>query len=368
MKSFEYGDKEISSRELSFAVASVIIGVGILTLPRLLAETSHFGDGVFSILMGGVASTFFAWIIAKLSARFPKQNFYQYTQRITAKSIAILLTSIFSVYMIVLTSLSVRAISNVSKLYMFERTPIEIISLAFFLVVIYAVMGSTTAVLRLNLMFLPIIIFISVALQIMNIRFFEIGNFRPVLTTGFFDILNGGLLTTYSFLGFEIILFYIALMNKPKDAPKATVVGMFIPLALYTLIFVFAIGIFSNVGTSNIIYPTIEMAKEVELPGEFLEHFESIFFTVWIMTIFNTAAMTFDVSIMAIRSIFPKMKKRNGVFVLSPLIYLVAMAPQDFNEITKLGDWMSYFGIFFVTCIPTLLLLISHVRGVRGSA
>lgn len=172
MRSFEYGDREIGAKELGYAVASIIIGTGILSLPRTLAATTKTSDGWVSIVIGGMIAIIFGWVMAKLASKFPRKSFFEYTSLITSKKIAYILTFLIVIYMIGISSLTTRMLSNVSKLYLFDRTPIEVLALAFLLVIIYAVSGSTTALLRLNLMWLPIIISIITIVQLFNIRFF----------------------------------------------------------------------------------------------------------------------------------------------------------------------------------------------------
>lgn len=244
----------------------------------------------------------------------------------------------------------------------------EAIVLSFLLVVVYAVAGSRAALLRLNMMFLPIIVVSVIAVQLMNLGFFEMDNLRPFFATGLKDILKGAMETSFSFAGFVIVLFYISYMNRPQDAPKMTVIGMSIPFFLYLLIFTFCIAVFSHIGTTQIIFPTIEIAKEVEVPGGFFERFESLFFTIWTMTIFNTAAMALDTAIIAFRSIFPKINKKKWIFILSPTVFLVAMIPQDLNEFHTFGEWIAYAGIFFGVIIPPILITIAQIRGVKGNA
>lgn len=155
-------------------------------------------------------------------------------------------------------------------------------------------------------------------------------------------------------------------MNRPDKAPVATIIGITVPLLIYLMIYIFAIAAFSTVGTANIMYPTIEMAKEIQVPGEFFERFESTFFTIWTMTIFNTVAMAFSVAVIGIRSMFKKIKKQTIIFILSPIIYLLAMQPENVVIINMFSTWISYFGITFFM-IPLILLWVSRIRGVSGS-
>jgi spore germination protein len=367
MKSFEYGDQEIGKKEIVVSTASMVVGIGILTLPRLVASTTEGFDGWISITIGGVFSIFFAWIVAKLASSFPKQTFFDYVALIATKPVAVILTLFISVGFIAIVSLEVRTLGNISKQYMFDRTPVEVLCLVFLITVVYAVSGSRAALIRLNLLFFPIVVSIICFVLLFNITFFETGNLKPIFVTKWSGLFKGAKESIFSFVGYAILLFYIALMNRPKEAPTAAVIGMTIPLILYLFIYLFILGVLSQKTAMGMIYPTIEIAREVEVPGGFFERFDSVFFTIWIMTIFNTTAMAFDVSIIALSSIFRNVKKQMWIFSLSPLIFIIAMGPQNQIQLDTLGTWIAYLSIIYSTVIPPLLLLIVKMRGVKGN-
>src|SRR5699024_919885 len=138
---------------------------------------------------------------------------------------------------------------------------------------------------------------------------------------------------------------YIALVKQPKKAPKQAVIGMSIPVGVYLYIYVMCIGVLGNHVPTNLISPTSALAHAVEIPGEFFERFESIFFVVWIMAIFNTTALTFDVAVFAITSIFKQAPKVKVIFILSPLVYFAAMLPHDIVEVAALGSFVGFAAI-----------------------
>lgn len=366
MKSFEYGDQEISHKEIMFAVPSMVVGLGILTLPQRIAGSTNASDGWASILGAGIIILFFVWITAKLAAQFPKMTFVEYAARLISKPAAITITLLFALYLLMFTSNIIRSVANVAKDYLFERTPLEVLMLVFFLVVIYGAAGSRAGLLRLNLMFFPVALIVLILILLFNLKHFEIDNILPVFQTEWSGYMKAARESLYSFLGFEIVLFYIALMNRTQKAPKAAMVGMTLPILIYMIVYIVVIGVFGNQATSQIIGPLIDLAKEVIVPGQFFERIESIFFVIWIMTLFNTTAMAFDVSIIALTSVFTKTKKINLIFITSPFVFLIGILPNTFHEIMTIGTWISYFGIFFSMLLPALLFIISKIRRVRG--
>ncbi len=367
MKAFEYSDREIGKREMKISIASMLIGTGVLTLPQMLASHSNGIDAWVSLLASGLLSMFFCWVCAKLATRFPKQTFLQYTSAIVSKPAAIVLTLVYSVYSLLTAASATRDLSNIAKLYLFDRTPIEMIALVFLLPVTYAVAGPSVGVLRLNILFFPIVIVVIAIVLFLDLQFIETRNFLPVFTTDWQGYAEGVLSSGYSYLGYGIILIYAAMLNRPEDGPKAAITGVAIPMILYIAIYISVIGILNNAAAANIMYPTIEVAKEVQVPGQFFERLESLFFTTWIMTIFNTAAMALDVAVVTAGYVFPKWKKIIWALILTPAVFLISMLPQSAVELRQFQEWFNYFAMFLNGPLPILLLLIAKVRRAKGN-
>ncbi|MEN1969514.1 endospore germination permease [Lentibacillus sp. N15] len=365
MKWFEYGDEKISHREILIAISSILIDVGILSLPRDLAGDTVGADGWISIAISGSIIIFIAWLMARLATSFPRQSFVSYSSKLVSKPIAIIVTFIFIAISLGLAALEVREISDIAKQYLFDRTPVEALSLAFLLVVVYAVSGSRAGIFRLNMMFLPIILFIALAVVVLNIGWFSVENLLPVFETSFEGYARGLGTGTISYMGLGIILFYTSLVEKPKKVPRSVVIGTCIPVVLYIVLYITSIGVFGNSVTSNLIFPVIELAKEVDIPGGFFERFESIFFVIWIMAIFNTAVMALDIAVLALGNVFKSKSKITLVCILSPIVYVIAMYPEDLINVTTMANYFGYFAIGYTTFITIILAIIAKVRKVK---
>ncbi|SDH67805.1 GerAB/ArcD/ProY family transporter [Alteribacillus bidgolensis] len=367
MKPFEYGDQEIGEKDFIYIIPSFTIAIVILTIPNTLAKVTNFVDGWVSLIMAGMCIVFFTAVIAKLAARFPKETFFTYASKICSKPVAVVLTILLGVHFLLLAAYEVRYVSVIARQYLLERTPGEIISLLFLLVVVYAVSGSRVGVIRLNLLFLPIIVFIALLVTGMNLVNFDFKNLSPFFTTSWKGYLSGAEDSLFALSGFEILFFYIALVDRPKKVQKYAMIGACIPLGLYLVIYTVAIGVFSAETTGTIIYPTIELAKAAEVPGGFLGRFESLFFTIWSMAIFNTASLAYDAALIAAGSLFKQVKKITFIFILTPIVYLIAMFPKDLIEISTMERFMSYSFFLVGILLPTSLLLLAKVRGIKGN-
>jgi len=255
----------------------------------------------------------------------------------------------------------------VTSLYLLDETPIEILGLIFLFVIMYAVAGSRAGLFRLNMMFFPFILVISLLLFIFNIRLVELKHFQPILQTDIQAYWEGVIAIYGGVVGpIGIVLFYTVLVKKTDKIPKLAVIGTSIPVMLYMLFYIMTIGVFGNVVTGNLIYPAIELAKSVEIPGGVFERFESIFSVIWFMAIFNTAAMTFDIAVLTLNHVFHTIKKVKLVLILAPIIYLISMQPQDIVQLEQLGDF-SVFGVFIYTIVIVFaVFVIAKIRGVKA--
>ncbi|ASN06426.1 GerAB/ArcD/ProY family transporter [Virgibacillus necropolis] len=365
MKSFEYGDEKISDREIMIAVPSYVIGVGILSLPRGLAVATTSSDGWIALLAGGIISVIIMWLLAKFVIGFPNQSLFTYSSTILSKPVAVVISLLFAVIFINVTAFEVRKIADISKQYLFDQTPVEVIALSFLLIVVYAVSGSRVGLFRLNMMFLPIILFITLVVFVFNIGGFDANQLLPMFETDIPGYLKGLQTGTLSYVGFVIVLFYVGLVENPKKTPKMAAIGMSIPIVLYLLLFITCIGVFGHAVTSNLLYPTIELAKNVVIPGGFFERFESVFFVVWIMAIFNTTSMALDIAVMSLNSIFKHTKKVKIIFLLAPIVYSISMFPQDIIEVESYGSILFNTALIYSLFIPLVLFVVAKLRGVK---
>lgn len=367
LRSWEYGDERIGGKETVFTITSLMIGVGILTLPRTVAKATSSSDGWVSILIAGGITLIMAWLVAKLSTRFRNRTFLEFVGDKAGKPVAIAVGLAFFLYFLSFTSYITRSVAELTKQYLFDRTPVEVVSLGFLLVVIYAVSGSRVGLVRLTMLFLPFVLLVTGIFLLMSVNLFEFKKLMPVLHSDWGSILSGVQESIFSFLGFEGVLFYVTLMRKPEEAPKLTFIGVMIAIVTYVSIYIFTIAVFSYEVTENIMYPTIELAREVTVPGDFFERLESLFLIFWLVSIFATTSIALDVSVQSV-SYFTKLDKKKLLYVLAPILYLLSMYPQNIVQLSNLGKLVSYMGIVTALIIPVMLFLVVKLREVMARA
>lgn len=365
MSSFNFNesDKHLSRREFMFAYPSVIIGITILSLPSDVAQVTNFSDGWISILIAGILITFMAILAVKTASQFPDKPFLEYTSILVTKPIAMIIALLYSLTGILMSAYITRSVSYISQQYLFDRTPLPVIALGFILVVIYAVAGSRIGLFRLNILFLPIILFVYLFVGILNIPWYEATNYLPLFKTDFGGYFKGIIKTIPAFSGFAIGLFYVFLVKEKKHLTKKVVVGMSVPIIFYLFIFLTSIGIFGNTVTATLMHPTIELAKRVDVPGAIFERIDAFVFTIWIMAIFNTTVIIFDVAVLLLNSIFTKATKQMIAFILSPITLYIGMFPRTLTEVQQLMDFIGKINMSLSFLVIFGLYILSKLKG-----
>jgi spore germination protein len=362
MKPFQYADGQIGNKEALFLLPSYIHGVVILTAPRIINEVTHSFDGWIALLAGGIIGTVFAWITAKLAARFPGTSFLDYAGQIVTRPVAYVLMVMIAVHFMLITAYETAAMGGISQMYLLPNTPYEVSSLAFLLILVYAVSGSRVGLLRLNLMFFPIYMFVLIATHFFAIGDFEAAHLKPMFITDIPTLVRATGHTLLTVVGYEILLLYTKFSRDPEKVPKASFYGMVISVVILMFSYVMVIGVMGNRVPTELVFPTIEMVKEAVIPGGFVERSDILFFVIWTMSIFNTGALAFDAVLLSLELMFPSLRKIHGVLLMAPVIYMISMQPATMIDILDLLKVDIYLQVPLSFIVPPLLLTIAAIR------
>lgn len=332
--------------EMSITLISVILGVGILTIPRTLAEELNSPDGWISILIGGCITMLIIYLYTRLQKKFPTQDLLQY---LAAGGIgwwmAKLLALCFIIYYTFLLGYIARMLSLVIKLFLLDQTPSEVIVALTILLSSYAVSKGVQGIVHLNLMFLPIILLVLSGVLTFNLPDFSLDPLLPLFQEGVMPIFNGVHLTLFSFLGIDILFFLMVYMRKEDIKALPLNLGVLFITLLYISVTIMSYAIFTVDVSKLITFPMVELAKDVDLPGAFIERVESLFITVWTMSIFNTMVMVQLLSVKIIdKHVMRSKPSKHWVLFIIFFAIIISFLPYSIVEAAILGEWLGYFG------------------------
>lgn len=357
----EKSKDRLTSLQVSIFVASTLIGVGILTLPRSVTMDAGVG-GVISLTIAGVIIATASLILSKLSQRFPDQNVVEMSQMIIGKIPGTLLSGILVFYFIITTGTVLRLFGGVLKVFLLRNTPLEVIMITMLLVVMYLVQHGIQPLVRICEAFFPVLLFALFILLIFPVADFRMNEFRPMLAEGIMPILKGLPGAILTFIGVEVIFFVCPYMEKQKNLVKASLIGVGITFAIYMAVLVITLAAFGVELTQHFMYPTLSLARYVTFPGAFLERFDILFVAFWIITVFTTIAAYYYMAGFTLTRLIGYRNFKPMMYGILPLVYIVAILPRNMVEIFQWADYISYIGGFIVIFLPGMLYLISVVR------
>lgn len=344
--------------ELATLVFCNICGMGLLSLPNAIASTTLFSDGWVILLVSGLVVIILGWISTKLITYFPQTSFYEYTSTLVSKSVAIFFSVMAICIYICVATYEIRSISLVVNMFLMENTDFRIIAFCFLLVIAYGLCGSRMALVQLCILGLYVVIGVLGLSVVLNINNIDFHHLFPILETSPMGYINGLKNSGFAFLGFEVVLYYNSLVSNPKKAPVYVVSALILVVMLYTITYLVCICVFSQPVVSELIYPVVELGKEVEI-GEFLVRFDTFFFMTWIITIFSTTIIYLDMVVILFTSITKKITKTTFIFILLPIVYMLSIFPNGQEEISRFGNMVTMINFFYILIIPPILLIIT---------
>ncbi|SDC55785.1 spore germination protein [Paenibacillus sp. UNCCL117] len=352
---------EITSTQIAAIVAKSMIGTGILILPREIAKSTDSPDGWISVILGGLITLCAGYIVMKLNLMFPKQTIFQYGNTIVGKYLGIFNSLIVIAYFTISAGYLLRVLGEVIRMYLLVETPIEVTMIAFSSVAVYLTLGGIQPIARFIEFFFPLIIVILIALIALSFREFEVDNIRPVLGNGGYPVLKGIVPSALSYSGYQIMLILAAYAKAPEKAVKLALTGICIVIILYTMVVIVSIGTLTVEEVKTVTWPTMSVAKDIDLPGGFFERFESMFSVLWVISMYTAFVPYHFVASLGLGELFHK-NYQSFAYLLLPFIYIFATYPKDLNAVFRLGNFVAYYSIFTMVVIPLCLWIIARMR------
>ncbi|NGP45060.1 GerAB/ArcD/ProY family transporter [Bacillaceae bacterium SIJ1] len=350
---------------LSFAqsvavIASTLLALGLITLPRGITEEIQSADGWIVFILAVPLALVFNFIIGKLSAAFPKQTLYEYSPSIIGKMGTRLLALGYIIYFTPLLGLEIRAVGELIHYFLLDETPFFVILVTFAFISSHLALSGLQVMSRVYLLFFVLTICVLLMIIALSFSIFDVTNLMPVLREGPWPVVKALPSTGLYFLGIEMLLFISGNMET-KQISLVGVLSILIAAFLYILIYIVVIGGIGMAETEHLTWPTISLVQSYEIEGLFFERFEIFFIFIWLMQIFTFTASLFYMILHSVAQVFSSTKRKAILFVF-PLSLVIAYYPQNINQLFEylgLSGMGYYYGAFVV---PIVLLLVHKIR------
>lgn len=359
-------DDVISPYQIAMILIMVLIGAGVFSVPRLLAESAG-SNSLIILLFAGAIVLGLTYIIIALNCRFPGKTLPDYSIEIIGKAPAKVLTMLYVFYFLAFIAMEVRIISEIVKLFLLTEAPVELIILCMILTSTYAVRGGVECIGRISELFFPLL-FIPFAFMLLpGLTDVDFSNLLPVFYGFEKKLLKTLPGLALSFAGFETLLIYMGFMKEPRKTYKYALWGLAFVTVSYVIIAGLCISKFGIEWTKKMVWPVLGYVRSINLPGLFIERLDGVMLGIWILAIYSTVIILYFALTFSLSKVFATREQKQYALPLVPFIYLFSLIPLNPSEILKMPVYVNqYLGIVMYFIVPSFLLLMSLIRKKGG--
>jgi len=356
----------ISPGQFAHILILTVVGTGILTLPRELADGVG-PDGIFVLLLSALFTLVAANIIGYIIKRFPGKGYFEILTICFTKPIAYIITLLFVVYALLINAFIIRVFGEVIKMFLLIKTPIELIIFSILIITAFLARGGIEPLGRMAELLFPMIVIPALLLFLLAAADVNLTNLLPVFQASPLEIIRAVPAGFLSFAGFEFVLIFGKYLNKPEKATKAMSIGIGVVSLIYLIIYIVTLGVFGRYQMNHLIWPTLTVFKVISFPGLFIDNIESLVMVIWIFIVFMSIA-PMHLSKTILLGDLLKLRERDFLALpIVPILYLIALIPDSLAETYEyMGPFSNYAITFFSIVIPVIILILSVFRKNKG--
>lgn len=346
-------------------VIITILGTGVLSLPRNVAEAAG-SDGWILVILGGIFAFGMSLLIGALVKKFPQDTFVEYSQKVLGKALGYPLSIILILYFVGISALTARTFADIMNAFMLLTTPRSFIISTILLLSAYLMRHGIEPIARIGEILLPILIVPIFAMYLFAIPRADFSELLPFLVTPAKTMAIGVLETTYSYFGFEILL----MMGPYMRSTGRVLWTLLVSLGSVTLIYLFiVVVVFASIGvedTGILLWPSMSIIRTIMAPGGVLERLDALAMALWTIAAFTTINGLYFAGTLAMNHLTKSKEFRFFVTIMFPWVYFVAIIPRNPLDTMIWMKTAGAAGLVISAVVPAIILIVSALRKQGG--
>jgi len=359
------GHVAISPAQMVLLVFGTVVGVGFITMPRGLVEKAR-EDAWITVILACLLSLLSVWMLLRVSRVFPDQTTVEANVKVFGRFIGFVLNAMLVVYFMFFTITGVRSMAEIVRAEMLPFTPLEMIVITMLLTVLYSAWDGLLPIIRIQESGLPIsflLVIIFFLFAYLEADWYEM---RIPFTEGVLPVIQPLANTTYSYLGFEILLLYFPYVVNKNKAFRHAAAGIGLAGGFYAFIVVGTIITIGPDVTITQTYPVVTMAKTIEVVRQFVERAELLLIILVLPLAYTTHLVTFYSTAFSLQRLFPRVSYRWWMVLLLPVVYFLALVPENLMEMDRWSNMVGIGGMFWLFLYPLLFLSVAKIKRMLG--
>lgn len=312
--------KPLTQSEFAFFLVGFLLGAGFFKLPDILIDETQ-QDAWISATIALIYPLYIILMNLYIAKKYPKDNLISINKKIFGKFIGTLLNMIYLLQWPIICIIMVSDVISLSRIYFVAfLTPLKVV-IVVTLVSLYASLKNLKALSKLH-EFISYIAFIGILLSIFAISKGDILNIQPVFGAGLPKIIKGTILTSYYYIGFEVITLYHPYLVDEKSVKKGSLIAFLISSVVWiwiTFISIYYLGIYF---ASNAIWSFVFIFESIRVPV--INNFLYFFIAAWVLMSFKAIANYYFTTGFILEEI-TGIKQNKIQIILYPAILVLSM-------------------------------------------
>lgn len=343
-------------------IVITIIGIGVFSYPREI--TSSIGtDGWFVTLIMGLLNYLFLYLIYKIVSINNYEIFSNILENNFGKIIGKVIAVIFCIYIVFTSCIGLRIFAEVLKMYLLEKTPAEFIIFAMIIVSTYLVRGEISTLIKFNEIAFWIIFIPTIFVLLFSFNRADFTNVFPVFTHKPIEYIKALPILFYTFSGIEIAYLILPYVKDKQGITKTFARGMLFITAFFIMTLVFCLAVFGKEQVTTYLWPLITMIKTVDIPGTFVERWEGIVMSLWVLFFFSTFSNSYYFASDILRNSFKLGDIKVASMIVLPFLFVITLIPQNIAELYYLSEKViPFFSVFCYVVFPLIFFVLVKLR------
>ena len=352
---------KISSIE---AIALVCIGIlnhAILYLNQSIFKVSN-SSTLLNVIYVSLLCFIFGLVISKFFQKFPGKDIIDISEFVGGKFFKYITSILYILFFLLTCSMLLRNFSEGIKITYFLRSPVYIVVLAFLLIPLLANIFGPPAIVRCNLIIVPIM-FVSFILTFIGVGSgFTFQRIFPILGSGINETFFIGASNIFILSGICILFFLPPMLKDTTKFKNITLIsicisGLLLIFSIASLLF--ALPFIFNISELSPIYLLIRSTNF----GKFLQNPEAIFILIWILSFMSFLSVFTMLLIYIVRKFTKHYNPYIYSFIVMAIVFILTMIPQNLSTLNFLESTVyKYFSIFLIFIYSFIVLLIGFFK------
>lgn len=353
---------KIGSVEAIFLILIITVNHIILNLPKNILSVTE-SSSLISVFFLFVIALCIVALICKLFKNFPSSDILDISEFLGGKVLKSIIGVLFIIFFLITAATFLRSFCESLKLIYFPRTPIAFLILLFIIMIVITNKLGGNAVIRANVLILPIVLFSIAFIFIANAGDFVFERIFPIFGNGLSTTLFSSFSNLFAFGGISLLYFIPPSLNQPNQFKKIAFTSIILSaiwlfLSVSTLLF-----IFPSVVTTDEILPLYYASRFIEF-GRFFQRLDAIFLLVWIVSMASYLSIVMSFSVNA----FKKTTNFKYVYLIiygfAIILFILSLIPRNSAQLAfleyKVYQYNALILVYFISISILVLANLKH--------